>query len=60
MPCQTIRKERIVTIKGSCHCGNTQFEVTEAPAPLHLFAMLEAWRAVGLLQARTISPDVAA
>ena len=31
VPCQTIRKERIVTIKGSCHCGDTQFEVSEAP-----------------------------
>ena len=25
-------KEQIVPIKGSCHCGNTQFEVSEAPA----------------------------
>ena len=25
-------KEPIVPIKGSCHCGNTQFEVNEAPA----------------------------
>lgn len=25
-------KERIVPIKGSCHCGQTQFEVSEAPA----------------------------
>src|SRR5882757_2094844 len=25
-------KGRIVAIKGSCHCGNTQFEVSEAPA----------------------------
>lgn len=24
-------KGRIVAIKGSCHCGNTQFEVSEAP-----------------------------
>ena len=28
----SIGKERIVTIKGSCHCGQTQFEVSEAPA----------------------------
>jgi hypothetical protein len=27
-----IRKERIVPMKGSCHCGHTQFEVSEAPA----------------------------
>jgi hypothetical protein len=27
-----IRKEPIVPIKGSCHCGNTQFEVSEPPA----------------------------
>jgi hypothetical protein len=26
------RREDIVPIKGSCHCGNTKFEVTEAPA----------------------------
>ena len=26
-----VEKEPIVPIKGSCHCGNTQFEVTEAP-----------------------------
>jgi hypothetical protein len=25
-------KEAIVPVKGSCHCGNTQFEVSEAPA----------------------------
>jgi hypothetical protein len=25
-------KEPIVPIKGSCHCGNTQFEVSEPPA----------------------------
>ena len=27
-----IWRERIVPIKGSCHCGQTQFEVSEAPA----------------------------
>jgi hypothetical protein len=25
-------KGLIMPLKGSCHCGNTQFEVTEAPA----------------------------
>ena len=28
----SLGKEPIVPIKGSCHCGNTQFEVSEAPA----------------------------
>src|SRR2546430_2034036 len=28
----TLEKEHAVPIKGSCHCGNTQFEVNEAPS----------------------------
>ena len=28
----SLEKEPIVPIKGSCHCGNTQFEVSEAPS----------------------------
>src|SRR5437868_4782042 len=28
----SLGKEPIVPIKGSCHCGNTQFEVNEAPS----------------------------
>src|SRR3984885_15922865 len=29
-----IRRDQAMTIKGSCHCGETQFEVSEAPASL--------------------------
>ena len=27
-----MEKELVVPIKGSCHCGNTQFEVSAAPS----------------------------
>ena len=32
VPLSNRAKEAIVPVKGSCHCGNTQFEVSEAPA----------------------------
>ena len=53
--------DQAVPIKGSCHCGQTQFEVNEAPADVtRCTCSLCAKRgfAVGLLQTGPVSPDV--
>ena len=44
-------------LKGSCHCGATQFEIAEAPAtchPMHLLVLRQARGALGLLPARAV------